>query len=623
MASDDSLDDMLLEAAGRTKGSDRRGSSGTLMKRRHADSSSDDEPSDSKSDNDDEDDFYDDDRGRRSSGSKMPLKKRFEAADKDEDDEDDEGHDGYDSDLSFGSDLYKDEEDRSRLAAMTELDREMILHDRAEARENFLMRKRAEARQKRESGGGKPVPQGPPQSRMRSSVRDSSKSVKENALNELVARRQKAHDRDMAASRDREPSPVRRKSRESSFSLSDSDSSDDESISREDDEGSEGLGSDDDRVDEGEKPTYEDIKGITILRSKLLKWFLEPFFEDIIVGCFVRIAIGFSRENRRMYRLCQVKNVDARDIHKQYKFENRMTHKYLNCVWGDDASAARWQMARVSDQDSTEREFQEWEREVERCGGRRISMSEINEKKEAIAKLSTFVYSAALVKQMLQEKKMSASRPSNIAAERDRLLKEIAVADSKGDDVEVERLQARLKDLEVYAAKSQSKDAKALALAQMNKRNRYENFKNASELKPVNTHAKAGEAGYDPFSRRWTRSQNYYRKDLGPVGTGEDIADGEAATAAAQEAAADAGKLVDTKAPVDNTTKLFSVHNFHLPISLVGIQKFGGAQGAHLAFIARKQQLEATCGVQVSSNDGRRHSLTLTVNDYKRRRGLL
>lgn len=38
-----------------------------------------------------------------------------------------------------------------------------------------------------------------------------------------------------------------------------------------------------------------------------------------------------------------------------------------------------------------------------------------------------------------------------------------------------------------------------------------ENFKNASMLKPVNTFAKEGDAGYDPFSRRWTRSQNYYQ----------------------------------------------------------------------------------------------------------------
>jgi hypothetical protein len=54
---------------------------------------------------------------------------------------------------------------------------------------------------------------------------------------------------------------------------------------------------------------------------------------------------------------------------------------------------------------------------------------------------------------------------------------------------------------------------------------RFENFKNASELKPVNVDAKAGEAGYDPFSRRWTRSQNYYQSDR-PKTEKEATADG-------------------------------------------------------------------------------------------------
>ena len=50
----------------------------------------------------------------------------------------DEFEDGYDSDL------MGDEEDRSRLNAMDELDREMILADRAEARDAAMERKRAE-----------------------------------------------------------------------------------------------------------------------------------------------------------------------------------------------------------------------------------------------------------------------------------------------------------------------------------------------------------------------------------------------------------------------------------------------------------------------------------------------
>jgi RNA polymerase-associated protein RTF1 len=39
--------------------------------------------------------------------------------------------------------------------------------------------------------------------------------------------------------------------------------------------------------------------------------------------------------------------------------------------------------------------------------------------------------------------------------------------------------------------------------------------------------------------------------------------------------------------------------------------------------MARKQRIEATVGFKLSENDGRRHVLTLSVGDYKRRRGLL
>ena len=52
-------------------------------------------------------------------------------------DDDDMG----DDDDGYGSDLYKDEDDRRMLASMTELDREMILHDRAEARDKERQRK--------------------------------------------------------------------------------------------------------------------------------------------------------------------------------------------------------------------------------------------------------------------------------------------------------------------------------------------------------------------------------------------------------------------------------------------------------------------------------------------------
>ncbi|KAJ9136193.1 hypothetical protein P3X46_033294 [Hevea brasiliensis] len=264
---------------------------------------------------------------------------------------------------------------------------------------------------------------------------------------------------------------------------------------------------------------------------------------------------------------------------------------------------------------------------------------DIVEKKEAIQKKNTFVYSAATVKQMLQEKKSAPSRPLNVAAEKDRLRRELEVAQIKQNDAEVERIRARIQELGA-SWQTLEKDKKAIRLAEMNRKNRAENFRNASEMKPLYTTLKAGEAGYDPFSRRWTRSRNYYMSKP----AGEDAAEatntksngtvvvadgngaaagviaesGMAATAAALEAAAGAGKLVDTAAPVDQGTESNTLHDFELPVSLTTLQKFGGARGAQAGFMARKQRIEATVGCWVPENDGRRRALTLTVSDYKR-----
>ncbi|PKA64655.1 hypothetical protein AXF42_Ash007402 [Apostasia shenzhenica] len=655
------LENLLLQAAGRTGTSARRNQSRPHSRWRREGSYSD--GSDSKEDDLGKSKF----NKRRHSGPQVPLKKRFEPPEKDKrsnwlDDHDDRlSGDDSDSAPSVGSDLYKDEADKEALGKMSELDREMILAERSTKIDDYRLKKKARASSTR---AGKSTKESPPPfpSRSRSSVRTDKTGAKTDALNELRAKRMRQQDAEgYRRSKDsvgvigssfgiRESSSS--KPRSLTIPALDSSDSDDEGISADGkhEKSPEDIDIGDNLEDvltsKTEPIRYEDVKGITLRRSKLAKWLMEPFFEEIVVGCFVRVGIGKTQKGPK-YRLCVIKNVDASDPDRQYKLEGRTTCKWLNCVWGSEASAARWQMAMVSDSLPTDDEFKEWAREVERTGGRIPCRQDVDDKKEEIRKASTFVYSAETVKQMLQEKKSASSRPMNVAAEKDRLRKEVEVAESRGHDNEVEKLRAKLKELEDFSRQAKRIDAKAVRLAEMNRRNRAENFRNASELKPVNTSLKAGEAGYDPFSRRWTRSRNYYV----PAKPGEDgngastngfngnaslisgdtkelaavigVEAGAAATVAALEAAAGAGKLVDTSAPVDRGTELNSLHDFDLPISLAGLQKFGGPQGVHLGFMARKQKIEAAIGYRVPENDGRRHILTLSVSDYKRRRGLL
>lgn len=640
------LENLLLEAAGRTHSAGRNRHSASSSKRRHEGSYS---GSDSR------DDDSDDNRGygsRKPSGSQVPLKKRLDPTERDDDQGSQEEGD-YDGGASEHEGDSSNESDDDNHGQMTELEREMMIFERDDKKVDKNLRDKFRSRrEERSTRSTKETPPLPSSRSARLAARSADRAAaKDDALNELRAKRLKqqdpeAHRRLRDASRggsgSRVLSPVKRKAF-TPAGLSSSSQSESESRSHSDDEGSTGDGgmadSDDDGAPGSGRPTYDDIKEITIRRSKLAKWFMEPFFEELIVGCFVRVGIGRSK-NGPIYRLCMVRNVDATEPDRSYKLENRTTCKYLNVTWGNESSAARWQMAMVSDSPPLEEEFKQWLREVERNGGRMPSKQDVLEKKESIQKINTFVYSAATVKQMLQEKKSASSRPLNVAAEKDRLRRELEVAQSRHDDVDMERIKKRLQELEA-SRDSKVKDAKAIRLAEMNRKNRVENFKNASELKRVNTSLKAGEAGYDPFSRRWTRSRNYYISKPGeevtaeangdkngvPGGAnGEEGATGEvgmAATEAALEAAAGAGKLVDTNAPLDLGTESNMLHDFELDISLNALKKFGGPQGVLAGFMARKQRIEATVGCQVPENDGRRHALTLTVGDYKRRRGLL
>jgi RNA polymerase-associated protein RTF1 len=582
----------------------------------------------------------------------VPLKKRHQTekgggrGGYDDEDLDDEGgrSGGEDSDSapSVGSDLYKDDDDKEQLENMTELQREMILAERSTRIDDYKLKKLARASSSKTEKARKDSPP-PPLSRSRASTR-TDRSATKSALDELRAKRMRQQDPEGYRNRFKDlvakpGSPTRRRA-----------GSPPSDGSNERTNGHGGGVADDSREDEfDESPSrldplkFDDVKSITLRRSKLVKWFMEPFFEELVAGCFVRLGIGKTKNGTPKYRLCIVRNVDASDPDRKYKLESYTTCKYLNVVWDNEANAARWQMAQVSDSPVLEEEFKEWLQEAEKNGVRIPTRQEVLEKKEGIKEAYNYVYSAKTVQKMLQEKKSAVRRPMNVAAEKDRLRDQLEMALVRRDEAEAERIRAKLNQLQKIA-QPLSTNEKAAKLEEMNRKNRAENFKNASEMKAVNTGLKAGEAGYDPFSRRWTRSRNYFAGKPGGEAEGdtaeaangndgnvmagkEDVKSGvrvgTVVTASALVAAAEAGKLVDTNAPLDLGTETNPLHNFELPISLAVLQEYGGPKGLFEGYMARKQKIEATMGYKIPDNDGRRHALTLSVSDYKRRRGLL
>lgn len=72
----------------------------------------------------------------------------------------------------------------------------------------------------------------------------------------------------------------------------------------------------------------------------------------------------------------------------------------------------------ISDSTAIKEEYEQWVKELEHSGGKLLSKHNVLNRKRGILKNKTFVYSAATLKQMLQEKKAGTWRPLNVAAER-------------------------------------------------------------------------------------------------------------------------------------------------------------------------------------------------------------
>eukprot|EP00967_Tisochrysis_lutea_P006933 scaffold8288_cov30-Tisochrysis_lutea.AAC.3 len=49
----------------------------------------------------------------------------------------------------------------------------------------------------------------------------------------------------------------------------------------------------------------EELERIRLTRQKLEKWLLEPFFDRVVPGCYVRIGIG-DQGGRPLYRVAEV-----------------------------------------------------------------------------------------------------------------------------------------------------------------------------------------------------------------------------------------------------------------------------------------------------------------------------
>lgn len=471
-------------------------------------------------------------------------------------------------------DLFVDEEDRARLAKMSEFDREMVLAERAEARQQERQRQQLLA-----AAGGDDTKK--PSTKRQNAARRSGREVREetakkSAIEELkAARERKAQGRKAHAAKDLDVGDE-----SSEEELAEGRGYEDES-DLEEGEADGGPGGmrwaprELDEADEGaaEEADLEELKSIQVRRHKLEEWISKPHFEVTMPGCMVRVAAGERRSpdgssvlldtsGRPVirYMLVQVIGVEELPpgVHKYletgsgwkspYPFgpDGNKTSKWLRVSRGKTERI--WPLAQVSNKSLTEEEYNSWHRS---CEGTRqqVTRGDVAEVLERLKAADTYVYSAEDVANMLEEKRRKGQTTKNVALERARLERERDFAKETGDEVKLAEVEEEIRALEESAkAAVASRQSIAASMAELNKKNAERNFKSAFKTGKEAGGGGAGAAGtLDPFSRRATRTKNYWntqRQQGGQMEGAEDalmeveLADAAAAAAAAEAAAA-------------------------------------------------------------------------------------
>lgn len=301
-------------------------------------------------------------------------------------------NDGYDSDL------IGDEEDRRRLDAMTEKEREEEIYRRTEQRDFLLRRfetkkkikqqqreaKRAEKKRSKKThkktvkmakeDGEESEETGLNLSDVSMSERRKTNESKRKetevskALANLKADREKKKQQAENHRKKAEKIQQQKKLRtEDVFSSSSNDEEDNDSRS----ESEQSDSTDSDSSSDGDKraskqskvpiTNKEDLNSIKLSRHKAEKWCHTPFFKKVAIGCYVRIGIG-NNKGMPVYQIAEV--VDVIESQKVYQLGTTRTNKGLKLRHGTDERDYRLEF--ISNQPFTEDEFNRWKSTMEK-----------------------------------------------------------------------------------------------------------------------------------------------------------------------------------------------------------------------------------------------------------------
>ncbi|XP_015373205.1 PREDICTED: RNA polymerase-associated protein Rtf1 [Diuraphis noxia] len=468
-----------------------------------------------------------------------PVQETSQLSESSEDSEE-EFNDGYDEEL------MGDDEDRERLAQMTEKERETEIFKRIEAREimktRFEIEKKLKRAKKREMKEQKSLERSMSSNRsdspysgssmpldLKDRVKERKKNVEENkgrgdkkvAMSMLKARREEKREReeekekqlkkdmekkgddDDEETSDKQSDQNQSKLKASDIYSDDSNSSSDTDSSESDKKGRHFFDSD---SDTNEKKVHyitkrDELNKIRLSRFKMEKFVHLPTFEKTVIGCFVRIGIG-NYNGIPVYRVAEI--CDVCETAKVYQLGNTRTNKGLRLKHGTNEKVFRLEF--ISNQEFTESEFIKWK---EICHMNRIplpTLAELEIKVRDIKAALAYQFKEEDVEQIVREKERFKTNPHNYAMKKTSLMKERDDAQALGKVDEVLKIEQQLSDLEERANHlDKMRTSTISSISYINDRNRKRNVEEAEKAILEELKANKGKKIDDPFTRRSTK----------------------------------------------------------------------------------------------------------------------
>lgn len=228
-----------------------------------------------------------------------------------------------------------------------------------------------------------------------------------------------------------------------------------------------------------------------------------PFFDRLVINCFVRVTIGNNNlNNQPVYRCAEI--IDVVETAKIYSLGKHRTNKGLRLRHGSSDRVFRLEF--ISNQDVTDSEFNKWK---EVCFNANIKMPTvdlIDRKMLEIKEALVYEFKDEDVQKIIEEKNRFRKHPTNYAMKKTCLMKERYAAVLRGEDELARDLTMQIEELEERASELDKKRSSSISLiSYINDRNRKRNVEEAEKAIKEELKANKGMKIDDPFTRRSTK----------------------------------------------------------------------------------------------------------------------